>query len=228
MITLEQLKASLGETEVSINGQMVRVRALTATETDRMSDLWPRPRPTKMRRDLTKGSAAPMIPDELDPDYQRAYTVWARKMETIQVAAAMGYTTAKGRTFDAIKGSDQDLIQWGEDAIAELRTIVPAAQLSHAWAALVDLASIERARDHLIVELPDGADPTDPDAYRLPDEYANTKTRVVLEILREYKIDPFVHFGARRDDPVVWSLLVADRALRLAEKRREQDQTAAS
>jgi hypothetical protein len=95
MIDLNQLaKRFQHRVPVQIEGCVVHVVPSSAALSNAIREALPQPRPTKTRKDPTRGSLAPQIPDTEDPAYLRAFDAWLDRVTVAEIA------------FGLVKGGD--------------------------------------------------------------------------------------------------------------------------
>lgn len=85
--------AALAETgTVEVRGQRVTVWPLDGAEQALIDGAFPRPGPTRTRKDPDKGSLAPEVPDYDDPQYVLTLEVWWHAYRAAYAAAATRHT----------------------------------------------------------------------------------------------------------------------------------------
>lgn len=137
----------LGKGTVRIRGEDVAIRALTDLESGALDRIWPRPLPPVNLRPMGAGSLAPLVENENDPEYKRAFTAWSRQRCSLEVAIATD--SAK------VMGDDAATKAAVGDAAATISAGFTEAEIHRAWSAvrnIFDESSQKRALDALAVD----------------------------------------------------------------------------
>jgi hypothetical protein len=87
-LTIGELVARAEVGSVVLRGKACAVRALTAAQTARIHGLHVRPQPP-WAPDMTRGSKAPAIMDERDPEYQHKLAAYVERLGLLHAAAAL-------------------------------------------------------------------------------------------------------------------------------------------
>lgn len=121
---LNELASSIETVSVVIRGRTVVVRPLPAKFSRRLYEAFPEPAPP-LRPDPSRGSLAPPIPDESDPEHQRRARAYYQRVAMASIVAAARLDVARsGDNCAAQDGvwespyalGDDDLRRWMIDA----------------------------------------------------------------------------------------------------------------
>lgn len=146
--SLLELGAELNSREVTIRGYSFKVRALSDAESAAIARLFPRPLPPLTRKDTTKGSAAPMLPETNDPGYLAASQVWTRRQWLYEIAVAQELVKLDG-----------DESTWAaklKEVADKLSGKLTEVEIVRVWQAIRDLfdeTAETRAADALYVDM---------------------------------------------------------------------------
>lgn len=90
MISIEDLAESLGTFDIEIAGKTVKAKRLSAYDRRQARAHAPVPVPPLTKKDPTKGSLAPPLPDENDPGFRADFLKWSYRVQAIEIAIALG------------------------------------------------------------------------------------------------------------------------------------------
>lgn len=122
-------------TVVLPGGRSIVVRALTASETHLVGvELIPRPVPP-WGRDPAKGTSAPPVLREDDPDHQRRLRIWLEALKCAEVAIAADLATSDGDCWSA-QTDNQRRAAWLAKVRAELQAALTDAEITQLWEAV--------------------------------------------------------------------------------------------
>lgn len=219
MRSIREIAKDLASGEVQLGPEKVRARALRASESDLMAEVWPRPVPDKLRPAPGKGSLE-LIPDERDPGHLLKLAAWVRLTQCVEVAAACGLAY-EGRPWDPARPRGE-LAAWGDGVTREMCECLTVSQITAAFIAVRDLVDHRRARAEVLVEVPaEDAKRADPAEYRLPEHYALGDGGVFLRTCERFGRDPFSAAGVAPDDPGMWALVLAYEGVRTREESEQ-------
>lgn len=175
--------------EVTIRGVTVRPRPLTLREAAAVRESFPRPIPPLVK-DPAKGSLAPKIPDEQDPEYRRACQANYYAVLVAEAAIAVGWTTG-GAGFKA-DAAREDRDAWLRAASTEIAGVLTEPELAAIGDALAraDRDLEAAARRGLIVALGDDAKADDDEEEALPENYGQTRLYALLRACERFGLDP--------------------------------------
>lgn len=144
-LTLASFAGRLASVTITApDGTAVVTRALTIGEEKAVVDAVPAPTPP-LSKDPTKGSAAPRIPNEQDPDFVRAFDEWIDRVSVMKLLVGMGYKPEGGGAWDRAAPVEQRRA-WLEAAHDEVTNAVDKGWLRSAVRAHAGL-SLARAME---------------------------------------------------------------------------------
>lgn len=122
-LTLAAIAASCVEVEITLAGERLKARPLTAAQmADVLAAAGPRPEPP-LKPDLDRGSKAPPVPDERDEAYVAATLAWQTGVRAATVAGAILAADPGQVDLDLSGGAEA----WSVGSVRKL-----AAALAHA------------------------------------------------------------------------------------------------
>lgn len=153
MATLKELIEQHGMRTVKLLGQGFAARLIDGPTQRLLKDRWPQPKPP-MRQNPNKGSAAPAEPDENDPMYVLAFSIWVDQMIGLTVGlsivnAGNGLELGlDGPELPAFPTSPEGLATWKVllDRVNGLMEMLPKEQVSAAHQLLCEAPDPEGLR----------------------------------------------------------------------------------
>jgi len=119
MLSLESIGKAQNTTTITLRGQEVPVKGLSALDVLTLESLWDRPVPP-MIPDPTKGDLAPKVTDPADPVYVAQFGQWHARITIAHAAIAVDWVTADSVHWREVR-SDPDLARaWAARAIDEM------------------------------------------------------------------------------------------------------------
>lgn len=174
------------------DGSTVTLRALTAREKDLVDDAFPRPLPP-MKKDPTKGSDAPFIPDRADPGYDKQLRRHVKDQQRAHLAIAMDAPDKQGATYT--KAEPANRAAWLKEAVDRLADEWLDDVLQMMFERMGELTTVQLVRRAMtiIVEArdPEAKDKADaPKPLEVPENYATTEEGLMLRVCERFGTDP--------------------------------------
>lgn len=223
--SIQRLAKELCAGTAKVRGNDVSIRALRASESDRVRSAYPRPYPTKMMRPTNMGSLAPDVPNEHDPDFRRSIEDWMWDVQCAEVVIGADVAVADGTCWSNHPAGLDDAA-WLRSAVPLLREHLSRFEIVTLWNAILELCNTadKRVCTDLISQLPDEPTADDIDAvFKLPRRYGVTNAGMFLRVCERYGIDPFKATATPDyEDPGLWSILLGQEQVRNAEEAVER------
>lgn len=149
MPTMTDFEAPFATASLDLRpGLTLSLRALSQAEEHALTEAWPAPR-VPLRKDPTKGSAAPPVPDEDDPQHLAARARWDRELDVLHAAVSMGYE-AKAGPFRADAGREERRA-WCRAVVDELSPRLTAPEARRIYSEIARLNAV-----HLVARAGEG------------------------------------------------------------------------
>lgn len=181
-----EIAQDLNSKDVTVRGVTFRVRALKDSESAAITRLFPRPMPPITRRDTTKGSAAPLLPEPNDPAYIAANEQWTRRRWLYEIALAT-------EVVKLVKGDDTKAtadLTAAADALSDKMTEPEIVRVWTTTRDLFDETAQTRARDSLVVDTTDIPADQLAETKLPPESYGTTPGYLDFRVCERFKIDP--------------------------------------
>lgn len=191
MLSITAIAGELAKGTIRIGDRDVEVTALSAATFDAIQEAFPRPRPTRTKKDPEAGSLS-QIPDTEDPAYLDELERWYHVVDTLQVLIACGVAAPIDGEAPAPWDNDwpvEKRRKWGQEAVKLARSRMTAAQIREALRQVDSLITTGKALEALVVEVP--PDPAaDMSQYKLPRSYGYTNGYLFLKICERFGWTP--------------------------------------
>lgn len=219
--------AALTTGTVTVRGQEIAIRAVSAKEADLLNRLFPRPVPTTLCRPKDMGSLAPDVPDENEPGFRPKLASWFARLQCLVVVLGADVRLQdEDAGAAAIKDLKDDAVaKWFDDRVDAIRGLWSLPEIAEVYTRIMDLGRFDQMRSALIEDCtgqPKRAEEVIATRkFKLPDRYRITDLSQFLRVCSRYGINPFLTGQPEYDHPELWHLLIHQEHVFAAERERE-------
>lgn len=219
--------AALTTGTVTVRGQEITIRAISAKDADLLNRLYPRPVPTTLCRPKDMGSLAPDVPDENEPGFRPKVASWFAQLQSLVVVLGADIRLREDDPGVAvIKDLKDDAInKWFDERVGELRALWSLPEIAEVYTRIMDLGRFERMRSALIEDCTGRPRLAEEGAaarkFELPTRYKISDLSQFFRVCARFGIDPFRTDQPEYDRPELWHLLIHQEHIFAAERDRE-------